>query len=952
MKFFTRLTVAGVLLCISLCSTGQTNPTAQNLPYSFTSLGEATLPAGMAAHRFGTTAGAIPTTRTLSPANGDLPSAGGASGGWSFHNANGISMLASGGQAAGAIVVSIVTTGLTNVEVNWKAGTFTQQASRDNSLALQYRVGTTGNWTDVGTTSTYVTTGNPNGHISPLFTEVLPVAAENQPVVQVRWIYWESSGTSGSRDRINIDTISISGTTATPICTAPSTQASAITFDNVTSSTLDLNWTNGNGDGRIVLINTSNSFTAPSNGSNPTANTTYAGTGEQVVYNGTGSGPISISGLDPATEYWFQVYEFCSPDRVYQTSAGTNNPNSEETLPASAETITTTATSFGPFCYGIANNLSVAYTTTGTFTGIFTAQLSDANGSFASPTIIGTGASPIAATIPGTVAAGNGYRVRVINDNPATVGSNNGSNIIIETVTVNLGADTSYCANVAFNHTLNAGNAGSTFLWNNSSTLQTLNITQAGTYSVTVTSANGCEGTDEIVVTENQAPVVDLGADESFCADEDVSVTLEAGNVGSTYLWSNGMISQDITAEAFGTFWVAVTNANGCVGTDTMKIHSLALPIINLGNDTSYCEGSNFSLVLDAGNPGSLYLWEDFSETQTITVTEAGFYAVIVEDLNGCLQYAEITITENPLPVVNLGNDTSYCAGTSFSIILNAGNPGSTYLWNGSGTSQLFSVTQAGTYSVVVTDANGCVGTDSKTITENTLPVVDLGNDTSYCAGSTFSLVLDAGNPGLTFNWNNGEASTQTFTATGDGTYSVTVTDANGCTGTDSRIISEDALPVINLGNDITTAGASQVLDAGTGFASYSWTPGNQTTQQITVNQNGTYKVTVTNADGCSASDEVNVWFTASIDETGSVIALQMFPNPANHVLNIRMDYQGDVRLDILSSNGQRLANRQVAAYEAGQTIEMDLGQFSSGLYILRLSGKGISVSKQFIINK
>lgn len=110
-------------------------------------------------------------------------------------------------------------------------------------------------------------------------------------------------------------------------CTAPSTQASNITFSSVTSSSLSLNWTNGNGAGRVIIMNTSNSFTAPTNGSNPSASATYSGSGEQVVFNGTGSGPITINGLTAGTTYHFRAYEYCSPDRVYQTSTATNNPN-------------------------------------------------------------------------------------------------------------------------------------------------------------------------------------------------------------------------------------------------------------------------------------------------------------------------------------------------------------------------------------------------------------------------------------------------------------------------------------------------------------------------------------------------------------------------------------------------------------------------------------------------
>lgn len=211
-SLFTLIAMA-LLNLFSFEGMAQTNPTTHNLNasnYSFTALGSATLPASMAVHRFGTTAGTIPTTRTTANGTGDLPSAGGASGGWSFQSADGIGLLASGSQAAGAVVVALNTTGRTNIEVSWLCRTILQQASRDHSMALQYRVGTTGVWTNVGTTSTYTSQGKLAGDVSGLFTEVLPAAANDEAVVQVRWLYWESNGTSGSRDRIAVDDITIS----------------------------------------------------------------------------------------------------------------------------------------------------------------------------------------------------------------------------------------------------------------------------------------------------------------------------------------------------------------------------------------------------------------------------------------------------------------------------------------------------------------------------------------------------------------------------------------------------------------------------------------------------------------------------------------------------------------------------------------------------------------------
>jgi len=124
-------------------------------------------------------------------------------------------------------------------------------------------------------------------------------------------------------------TISCSGTVYK---SAPTEQASLIVFSNVSYSSMSLSWTNGNGASRIVIANTTNSFTDPANGTDPSANAVYGGTGEQVVYNGTGN-TVNITGLDEATTYWFRVYEYNNSGvyTLYNTSTHTGNPNSETT---------------------------------------------------------------------------------------------------------------------------------------------------------------------------------------------------------------------------------------------------------------------------------------------------------------------------------------------------------------------------------------------------------------------------------------------------------------------------------------------------------------------------------------------------------------------------------------------------------------------------------------------
>ncbi len=206
-----------LLFLITATITAQTNPFPVSLPFNFTSQTGSALPAGVALHRFGTTAGSIPLTRILTSGNADLPYIVGAtSGGWRDEGANGIGILASGSNAAGAMIVSINTLGQSNIQISWLCRTILQQASRDNSIALQYRIGRTGNFSDIGSTTTYSSLGNATGHVSGSLAETLPVIAENQPEVQIRWVYWESNGTAGSRDRIAVDDISITAGTSIP----------------------------------------------------------------------------------------------------------------------------------------------------------------------------------------------------------------------------------------------------------------------------------------------------------------------------------------------------------------------------------------------------------------------------------------------------------------------------------------------------------------------------------------------------------------------------------------------------------------------------------------------------------------------------------------------------------------------------------------------------------------
>jgi hypothetical protein len=420
------------------------------------------------------------------------------------------------------------------------------------------------------------------------------------------------------------------------------------------------------------------------------------------------------------------------------------------------------------------------------------------------------------------------------------------THLTISNPVVNLGPNTSICAGNSL--TLDAGNIGSTYLWNTGATTQTIAVTAAGTYSVTVTTASGCIASDAITISVTAAPNVNLGADITACADE--TVILNAGNPGANYLWNTGAVTQTINASTTGTYSVVVTNIAGCTDADIINVTINALPVVSLEAAPDFCEGA--VVILDAANPGSNYLWNTGATTQTLSVTESGTYAVTVTNAAGCDATDVITLTEHPNPLVDLGDDIIVCADEI--ITLDAANIGADYLWNNGATTQTITVTESGTFGVVVTNNFGCTDNDLINITIHPLPDYSLPTAIEFCSNT--NVLLDAENIGATYLWNTG-ATTQTITTAIPGTYGVTITNPTGCTIYDEVLLTMLSAPDVDLGVDTGfCAGSSIIIDASTPDVSYDWNTG-ATTSSIDVDEAGMYEVIVINADGCSDTDAV-----------------------------------------------------------------------------------------------
>lgn len=517
---------------------------------------------------------------------------------------------------------------------------------------------------------------------------------------------------------------------------------------------------------------------------------------------------------------------------------------------------------------------------------------------------------------------------------------------VTEATPVNLGGDTAICQGVNF--TLNAG-MYSSYMWSDGSTAMTYDASAGGTISVGVTDSLGCMSSDTVVVTVNNNPVINLGVDTSICAG---NLTLDPGAGYTNYNWSTGDSTQTVVADSTVAYAVVVTDTNGCMGTDTINITVNPLPTINLGPDTVVCQGG--TITLDAGAGLSAYAWSTSTTAQTELVTTTGNYSVTVTDANNCENFDSIMVTISPPFTVNLGPDTAFCQGTS--IVLDAGAGLAMYAWSNNVTTSTNTVNTVGNYSVTVTDINGCELSDDIVVSSNPNPTVSLGPDTAFCDNA--GVLLDAGAGFSAYNWSSG-SNIQTDLIFITGTYSVTVTDANGCEGSDDVVITSNPAPTVNLGSDtMICQNTSITLDAGAGFSAYNWSTGDNT-QSAALLAGGTYSVTVTDANGCQATDVIQVTIDTCLSvgvltATNNTPVLNVYPNPNQGEFNISLEAMDldDVKIQLFDTNGRLVYFQEVGDQGSRYEATINVGALPEGMYLLRLTTSSNSASKRIIIHK
>jgi gliding motility-associated-like protein len=437
--------------------------------------------------------------------------------------------------------------------------------------------------------------------------------------------------------------------------------------------------------------------------------------------------------------------------------------------------------------------------------------------------------------------------------------------------------------NGAVNITTLNGTGPYTYSWNSGQTTEDISNVPAGNYTVTITDNVGCTTVRSVSVTQPSFPVSisSLIQDANCYGSTDGSITLTINNGTAPYVfnWSDGANTQNRTNIAGGNYTVTVTDNKGCTATGTYTVAQPA-PMVIYSVDTNVsCFGGNDGIVhpyITGGFAPYSYAWNVGGSTQVKSNLTAGTYTVTVTDTRGCSVTHSSTLSQ-PAQVVVTANATNItCNGLnngSISVSVSGAPSPLNFVWNDGASTQNRSNLSVGSYTVSVTDNNGCVNIASATITQPLAIQIAETHTNAGCSGAgtgSINLSVTGGTAPFSYIWSNG-ATSQNISNITAGSYSVTVSDANSCSAVKVVTVGQVAAVTAsashtNVSCAAGTNGTITVLVA-TGTAPYNfiWND-NATTQNRTLLAAGTYSVTITDANNCSAVT------TATITEPSALI--------------------------------------------------------------------------------
>jgi subtilisin family serine protease/PKD repeat protein len=541
---------------------------------------------------------------------------------------------------------------------------------------------------------------------------------------------------------------------------------------------------------------------------------------------------------------------------------------------------------------------------------------------------------------------------------------------------VNISGNSSFCTGGSTVLTANAS-AGSgtitTYQWRRNGTnvgtnASSFTANQAGTYSVVVTNSNGCSTTSaNFSVTVNSAPTVSISGSNTICSNGTVLTANASAGSGSitSYQWllngSNvGTNSSIFTATQAGTYTVVVTNSNSCSTTSAAFNTTLATPFtIDVVTVDAGCGLSNGSATASVGGTtaGYTFVWNTTPPVTGSSVSNLGFGSytlTVTQNSTGCSQTQSFTIGNIGQPVINniaTTDATCFNGGLGSATASVSGGDGNyQYNW-GSGFQSSNSVSglQGGNYTLTVTDGQGCQALQNFTINSIEAPVVTVVSvENASCiatANGGITVSVSGGSGSYSFEWSNG-ATSQNLENVAAGSYSLTVSDANGCSAVIAESVGFNGTFVVDLDvDDNASSGGNSsitaVVSGGQSPYTFNWNNGAFSGETIDNLPPGSYTVVVTDAAGCSVLSDTVFIGTVSIRSISLIDELILYPNPATTkvTLELRLNKTTDIQLSVFNAVGQIMWSRDYKDFNAGSE-QISVDNFASGVYFIRVQAE------------
>jgi gliding motility-associated-like protein len=493
-----------------------------------------------------------------------------------------------------------------------------------------------------------------------------------------------------------------------------------------------------------------------------------------------------------------------------------------------------------------------------------------------------------------------------------------------------------------------AGTAPYSYSWSTvpSQTSATASGLPMGTYNVTSTDAHGCTQTTSATISEPTVITLTPNVTDATCGNNNGSATVTgSGGTGTlTYVWSGGITGQTISAVGAGSYAIVVLDSKGCTKTTVVPISNTPAPTISSITGTpTLCNGGSdgtASVVANGGTGALTYSWSNGSSGVTaVTGLSAITYVVTVTDAVGCARVSTVVITEPTVIVPNTVPVSSTCGkpNGSAGVIPTGGTGGFSFLWSTGGTAQTVTgLTATILYTVTVADAAGC--TKSATVTVQDIPggtvTASIVANVKCNGGSDGSVTANVagGTPGYSYLWSTG-TSTQIQSNLTQGPYTVTATDANGCTTTSSITVTEPSpitaptFTTVDASCGVSNGSATATATGGTGTLKYNWSSGssNATAGNLLA---GSYVVTVMDANGCTKTG------TVTVSNIGGPVLSSITPTN----LKCNAATNGSAVLVISSGTGPYSYSWSSGVSDVTNDTQSSISNVKAGIYIVTVN--------------